>query len=331
MPHLYPLHPAAEIFPVMDKAGFAALVADIAAHGQREPILILDGQVIDGRHRLRACEQLGIEPLVRDICAKESDPFSLVVSLNLHRRHLTESQRALVAARLAILPHGFNQHAQICAPSQEDAAQMLGVSRRSVQYARTVMDGGADVLIDAVAHGCLAVSAAADLAHLPEAEQRMVLTKTPDEIRTIAREVRSRIQSAGVCGKSAVRIFDQVAADQNLSGIEKCAVVEVIKAEDSPLPTPSEAKRIAQQQRVLVLGSDGRYHGPEVSAESTAATERWLALREGLESLCRIDIDPASLIACVPHYQHKNLSAWLAQAVPLITRFEQVWKGAHHA
>lgn len=57
----YSLHPAAELFPVMDDAAFAALVADIAAHGQREPILIHDGQVIDGRHRLRACEQIGIE------------------------------------------------------------------------------------------------------------------------------------------------------------------------------------------------------------------------------------------------------------------------------
>ena len=58
----YSLHPAAELFPVMDEAAFAALVADIATHGQREPILIHNGQVIDGRHRLRACEQLGIEP-----------------------------------------------------------------------------------------------------------------------------------------------------------------------------------------------------------------------------------------------------------------------------
>jgi uncharacterized ParB-like nuclease family protein len=91
----YPLHPAAALFPAMDEAAFAALVADIAAHGQREPILILDGQVIDGRHRLRACEQLGLEPLVREISAADGDPFCLVVSLNLHRRHLSESQRAM--------------------------------------------------------------------------------------------------------------------------------------------------------------------------------------------------------------------------------------------
>ena len=327
-----PLHPAAELFPVMDEAAFAALVADIAAHGQREPILVLDGQVIDGRHRLRACEQLGLEPLVRQVSADDGDPFGLVVSLNLHRRHLSEGQRAIIAARLATLPHGRpDANAQICAFTQDEAAQHLKVSRRTVQHARAVLDHGIDELQAAVKGGEISVSAAAELSRLPADTQRAALTKTPEEIRAIAREVKARIKEAGVCGPSAVKIFDQVAADQNLSGIEQCAVVEVIKAEEPPLPTPSEAKRIAQQNRTLVLGSDGRYHGPEVSPESALATERWLALREGLESLCRIDTDPESLIGCVPHYQHQNLSAWLAQAVPLITRFDQVWKGARHA
>ena len=337
----YPLHPAAEIFPVMDEAAFAALVADIAAQGQREPILILDGQVIDGRHRLRACEQLGLEPLVREVSADDGDPFGLVVSLNLHRRHLTESQRAMVAAHLAQRSPGNrtgnNQHERKAANlpdsslTQPQAAQLLNVSERSVRHAVEIKSAGAPELIAAVESGQLAVSTAAQLAQLPADDQRAVLAKTPEEIRAIAREVKARIKEAGVCGPSAVKIFDQVAADQNLSGIEQCAVVEVIKAEEPPLPTPSEAKRIAQQNRTLVLGSDGRYHGPEVSPESALATERWLALREGLESLCRIDTDPESLIDCVPHYQHQNLSAWLAQAVPLITRFDQVWKGARHA
>jgi len=331
----FPLHPAAEIFPVMDEAAFAALVADIASHGQREPILILDGQVIDGRHRLRVCEQLGITPLVREVTADEGDPLDLVISLNLHRRHLNESQRAMVAARLETLSHGQRadtlRDANLHVCSRSSAAQALSVSGRSVAHAAKVQTHGVQELVQAVDHGEISVSAAAQLSRLPEATQREVLTKTPDEIRAIAREVKARIDQAGVCGKSAVKIFDRIAADQNLSGLEQCAVVEVIKAESTPLPTPSEARRIAQAKQVLVLGSDGRYHGPEVSAESAAATERWLALREGLESLCRIDTDPTSLMACVPHYQHKNLSAWLAQAVPLITHFDQVWKGAHHA
>ena len=51
----YPLHPAVEIFPGMDQASFANLVEDIRTNGQHEPILLWRGQVIDGRHRLRAC------------------------------------------------------------------------------------------------------------------------------------------------------------------------------------------------------------------------------------------------------------------------------------
>ena len=265
----YPLHPAAELFPVMDEAAFAALVADIAAHGQREPILVLDGQVIDGRHRLRACEQLGLEPLVRQVSADDGDPFGLVVSLNLHRRHLSEGQRAIIAARLATLPHGRpDANAQICAFTQDEAAQHLKVSRRTVQHARAVLDHGIDELQAAVKGGEISVSAAAELSRLPADTQRAALTKTPEEIRAIAREVKARIKEAGVCGPSAVKIFDQVAADQNLSGIEQCAVVEVIKDEDSPLPTPSEAKRIAREGApgLMVLGSDGRAYAPERSA-----------------------------------------------------------------
>lgn len=328
----YPLHPAAALFPAMDEAAFAALVADIAAHGQREPILILDGQVIDGRHRLRACEQLGLEPLVREISAADGDPFCLVVSLNLHRRHLSESQRAMVAAKLATFSKGRpSLNPPIGAMTQAHAAQLLNVGERSVQRARLVIDNGIDALQDAVERHGLAVSIAANLAHLPPETQREVLTKTPEEIRAIAREVKARIDQAGVCGSSAVKLFEQVAADRGLRGIEQCAVVEAITAEEPPLPTPSEARRIAEQTRTLVLGSDGRYHGPRVGPESAAATQRWLALREGLEALCRIDVDAEALIACVPHYQQQNLSAWLARAVPLLTRFNQLWQGARHA
>ena len=109
------------------------------------------------------------------------------------------------------------------------------------------------------------------------------------------------------------------------------AVVEAIKAEQTPLPSPSEARRLAEQSRSLVLGSDGRFHGATVCAESTADAERWLALREGLESLCRIDVDAQFLMGCVPHYQKKNLSGWLSRVMPLITAFDLLWKEARHA
>lgn len=78
------------------------------------------------------------------------DPSRFRCSLNLHRRHLDESQRALVAARIANLPRGSNQHASIEAPSQAEASELLNVSRPSVQRARQVLDHGTPALVQAV-------------------------------------------------------------------------------------------------------------------------------------------------------------------------------------
>ena len=107
----------------------------------------------------RAAQECGIECPMQEY---EGDaPAAFVVSLNLHRRHLSESQRAMVAARLATLEKGANQHAQICAPSQDDAAEMLGVSRRSVQTAREVINEAPAPVVRAVEAGSVSVSLAA--------------------------------------------------------------------------------------------------------------------------------------------------------------------------
>ena len=303
----YPLHPAAEIFPVMDEAAFAALVADIAAYGQREPILILDGRVIDGRHRLRACQQLGIEPLVRQLSADDGDPFALVVSLNLHRRHLSESQRAMVAARLASLGRGRPSASRpLAGLTQPHAAQLLNVGERSLQRARVVLERGMPELGAAVASGAIPVRLAAQLAQLPASQQRLMLTKSPQEIRDIAKEVQTRI--------------------------EQCAVVEVIKDEDSPLPTPSEAKRIAREGApgLMVLGSDGRYHTAPGDPEENARMERWMRLREGLELMATVPFPPMVAVEAIPAYQHKNVSEWLGRVVPFVNQLNQLWS-EHHA
>lgn len=339
MDPIFPFHPVTEIFPPMEATAFAALVEDIAQHGQKEPILVLDGQVIDGRHRVRACEQLGIEPWVRELEAKDGNPLSLVISLNLHRRHLTESQRATIAARLANMPFGGNQHTKLGSANlqtqpvtQTAAAELLNVSPRSLATAKKVLEEGAPELVAAVERGELAVSTAADLSQLPADEQREVLTRTPEDIRAIARDVRQRIQDAEVAGSSAVRIFDQMAKAQGLSAVEQLAVVDAITADAPTLPTPSEARRIAAKGApgLLVLANDNQYHGAPVSAENALKRERWFKLRDGLEALGTLDFDVEAAIAAIPPYQHANVRLWLGRAVPFLNTFHQNWS-QHHA
>jgi len=109
------------------------LVADIAEHGLREPIWLHEGQIIDGRNRYRACIEARREPEFRAYEGEHLVPF--VVSLNLHRRHLNESQRAMVAGKLANLPDGVRVDRSANLPtspmSQPEAAELLNVSERS--------------------------------------------------------------------------------------------------------------------------------------------------------------------------------------------------------
>lgn len=90
-------HEVADIFPMMGDDEFAALKADIRANGQREPIWTYQGKVIDGRNRLKACRELGMEPKLKEWNG-EGSMVEFVVSLNLHRRHLSDDQRGICAA-----------------------------------------------------------------------------------------------------------------------------------------------------------------------------------------------------------------------------------------
>jgi len=136
------VHPFAAIFPEMTGDEFATLVTDIRANGLHEPIDLYEDKTLDGRNRDRACADLGIVPMYRNFTGSEAEAQAYVISKNLHRRHLNESQRAYVAAQFAQLRKGDNQHAPIGALAQSEAATLMHVSRRSVQRATIVRDHG---------------------------------------------------------------------------------------------------------------------------------------------------------------------------------------------
>jgi hypothetical protein len=129
---------------------------------KREPIWQhRDGRIIDGRNRWLACQKAGVACKALTFKGGEEDLVAFVLSHNLHRRHLTESQRAMVAANIANLELGSNQHVGKDAdgpigpssPTVDQAADLLNVSPRSVKRARTVKRHGSPELVQAVERG----------------------------------------------------------------------------------------------------------------------------------------------------------------------------------
>jgi N6-adenosine-specific RNA methylase IME4 len=175
----YEFHPLANLFPLIEGDDFAALVADIAAHGIHQPIDLYQGKILDGRNRYRAAlaaeVEIGPQHIRHFRPELYGDPLAYVISQNLKRRHLNESQRAFVAAKLANLGEGRPEKtAPIGAVSQADAADRLAVSRRSVQRAAEVQDHGVPELQRAVETGKLSVSQAAIACRLSQDRQEAI-------------------------------------------------------------------------------------------------------------------------------------------------------------
>jgi hypothetical protein len=181
------IHPAAELFPPMAKDEFLGLKKDIREHGQREDIVVWQGQLIDGRHRLRACRELGIEPQVAELM-DETDPWQYVVSHNLHRRHLTTAQRSMVADKLATRKQGEKKPDSgipLSQPTQAEAAGMLNVSVDSVKQARKIRKTATPETVAAVERGEITLNAAVAAAKPVAAKPAKAATKDARAIEAL--------------------------------------------------------------------------------------------------------------------------------------------------
>lgn len=142
-------HPLSDLFPLMPAAEMNELVADIKAHGLQSPIILYEGKILDGRHRYEACQIA--ETIPRFEQYKGNNPLTFVVSANVNRRHLTDSQRAMIGAKMVTMKQGertdtiaskgsLEPSANLPKVSQEDAALAMGVSTRSITTAVKILD-----------------------------------------------------------------------------------------------------------------------------------------------------------------------------------------------
>lgn len=204
---IYPAHPYAELFPLMGGTEFEELVEDVRVNGVADPIILFEGQILDGRNRYRAWQRLGSIP---GTCRFEvytgGNPLGFVMSKNLHRRHLSVSQRAIVAAQLPGLQHGGDRTQPPTSLTRDQRADMLNVGGSTVERAEGVVETGAPELVAAVKQGEIAVSAASDIATLPKEQQAKILASlarddegqiTPEArklVKELAKDIRQKEQ-----------------------------------------------------------------------------------------------------------------------------------------
>lgn len=223
-----PYHPLANLFPLIEGSEFDELVASIKANGQRRAVVTLDGMILDGRNRYRACLAAGVLPIIEPFTG--SNPIAFVVDENVHRRHLNESQRGLIAAQLATLKQGrptakTNVEISTFIPTQDEAAVLMNVSRATVTNAKKVLEEGTAAEIAAVKSGELGVGTVA----------KEIRRKVPSEDRKLQRG-----SSLSSVGKNPERI-----QTQRINAHVWAQVRDAVSALTS-LPLPSDVVAIVR-------------------------------------------------------------------------------------
>lgn len=159
---MFTQHPLSAAFPAMSETELQALVLDITQNGQREHGVIYGGQIIDGWHRYQACQCAGVEFQFTELELSQ-DPVTFVKSRNLHRRHLTDSQRAaavVACVEWATVGKPANREPGSLLQTREQMANDADVSIKTIQQAKTAHAAG---LGEAVRDGAISAKRAAQL------------------------------------------------------------------------------------------------------------------------------------------------------------------------
>ncbi len=190
-------HPIADYFPLLHGEEFDGLVESIRKQGQLEPIILhSDGRIIDGRNRWRACKKIGIDPITKTWDG-EGDVSQIIIARNINRRHLNESQRALVAARFATARQGARTDLTSArcgrgySLTNVEAAKAFGVGKTLVKYAKKILKNGVPELIERIESGDLSVSLCFKICGFDAKQQQIILAKSVEDISDLLNGCKS--------------------------------------------------------------------------------------------------------------------------------------------
>ncbi len=289
-------HPACLLFPQLGPQELQELADDIKTHGLRHAIVLHEGKVLDGRNRLAACKIAGVKP--RYVQWKGiGSPTEWVISENLIRRHLTSSQRAVVAHDLLPLlekeakaRQRLSQGRGIKVAKKLDtlkngaatkvAARLFRTNHNYVQTIKSI-SSEAPELVDEIRSGKITVPDAKELARVSQSIRKKVLSVVGNGgpkrkvIRVIRQaQVAARINSAqqfaqknGSNGSSRIRLyhcrFQQLQETARLRPNSAHLVLTDIPYDKTFLPQLDDLGRFAKEVLVdggLFLTFVGQFH-----------------------------------------------------------------------
>lgn len=188
-------HDLALAFPDLSEKAYGELLIDIRDNGQLAPIVLFEGKILDGKNRYRVCQELGLEPITQDY--EGEDPAAYVISLNIQRRHLTASQRAVAADKISAWSTKGRPKKEanlpIKKPDVKEASEQLGVSGRSTRAARKVRQEAPKEVREALESGEVKVSDAGSIAKKPHSVQKQALEDVrAGKTKTLAQSVKNQ-------------------------------------------------------------------------------------------------------------------------------------------
>lgn len=237
----------------------AELVRSIRTLGQLVPIVRYKGTIIDGRKRLVACRELGIEPVVIDL-PENGSPAEYAEGFNLIRTHYNASQRAMFAAKLSNIRQGGNRFgkkdsaviaesplAQIRAQgkkNEKEAARIMGVGRTMVSEAKQLRREGIPELAQAVEQGKISLHAAQYIRrNFPKDEQAAKLAQViaaPKQDTATGRRVPQGTVKAGPTHRALPKRDPVLVVGRVLTALEQNAEILVAYMDKITQPWPEE-------------------------------------------------------------------------------------------
>lgn len=243
------LHPLCTLFPRLTGAEFDALVADIRANGLRQPITRINGMVLDGGNRYRACIAAGVDPTFVEFDG--DNIVSFVLSANLHRRHLSAGQQAAIVASA----QDWAKAQTVGRPEKVKIDQLATVEQRA---ATSGASRSTQKMADKVAKADPGLSAQVSRGEvsLPAAVEK-VTGKRPGAKRAEPAADQNPIKCPEPPADDGAPDDAELAAALAADAADRAAFEKLLESDDALAAAYAEIKRL----NAVVAGLEGRIRG----------------------------------------------------------------------